>query len=346
MNITALHIAHLLPGCRAIAIAGLGVFERLLIPASYDAVNHLITPPSIRIVFEHDAQVASSDCLIDSIVRRESMTADEARRRIETDAAEIENTLLRQGRYEFSNVCTLRLASSGTIACTASDNFVDSLACGWLEPLMLRPLDAPVREAAAAGATAAAAAEVETSVVHRREIFSRSVRIAASTAAAIAVFAIVALVSGFVNRLSDSNADSPSMASVNPAARHVLDASVAGTAVEAPLVLVVNTPADGVDEARVRPVRSEESAARESRPETAEQTDGPYCLVVASFASRAEAETFINAYSNRISGLNVLESQGRIRVYARTGSDAAALTSEARQQGIYELFPSAWVCRR
>ncbi len=343
VNITALHISHLLPGCRALAVGGLGVFERLVIPSSYDPEHHLITPPSVRVVFERDCMAVSSDVLLESIERSCSMDRDEAARRVRTDVGAIEEALQRDGHFVIPSACTLTLdPSTGVISCLADDSFVDSSAYGWLEPLVVHPL-----AAAESNAEVADKSEREAEKINRNAAFPRSVRIAASSAAAIAVFAIVAIVLAFVNRISEPQ-KSQAMASVSLTSGH----SASGTgaqgvtpAAEAPLVLVFRTPADGVSEARVRADIPERERGEGSLEPHQEQRGSVYCLIVASLSSRAEAEAFV---AGRRSGpeLEILETQGRYRVYAMEGDDAASLMTLARESGIYDVYPSAWVCRR
>lgn len=73
-------------------------------------------------------------------------------------------------------------------------------------------------------------------------------------------------------------------------------------------------------------------------------SDGRYCLVVASLNSNAEARKFINA--NNAMKLQILEKDGRYRVYAISGNTIGDVQSQADATGLFDRFPGAWVCRR
>lgn len=67
-----------------------------------------------------------------------------------------------------------------------------------------------------------------------------------------------------------------------------------------------------------------------------------YCLIIASMATREEADRFI-ARNNK-QQLGVLPKDGRYRVYAATGTTAAGAQSAAAE--LADRYPDAWVCRR
>lgn len=339
MNITATHIAHLISHKRILAVGGLGVFERLCIPASYDSINHIITPPSVRIVFERSFVENSSPELLESLRRERSLCIGEAEAQIRTDAASIESMLYSHGRYQFGSAFTMTYnASTGVVKCQQNDTFVDKNAYSWLAPILMQPLESSEQTTETKSTTKTNIPEE----IHRN-IFSRTVRIAASSAAVIAVFAIVAFVTTFANRLGNE-IGIPTTASISTTTQPVVATPTLQTPTnEAPLVLVFRTPADAVDDtpATIRPTTR--TAVSTSTPTTG---TGRYCLIVASLANRAEAEQFISQHSTNDITLNLLESQGRFRVYAMEGIDAAGLTSEARASGLYDIYPQAWVCRR
>ncbi len=68
----------------------------------------------------------------------------------------------------------------------------------------------------------------------------------------------------------------------------------------------------------------------------------PYCLVVASHATRQQAEKQIAGNPN----LRILESGGRFRVYAATGKSIDEARQPLNQSDFANNYPDAWVCRR
>lgn len=365
MITTALHIAHLLPSRRELAVGGFGVFGRLVIPSSYDPASHLLTPPSVRIIFEHDTRCTSSPELTASLMRAHGMSADEAARRIEADAAAMEDAIRREGSLAIPGAGMIVYNGKfGEFTFRTDDDFLDESAYGWLEPLFISPLQTEESKPAEVAATAESAEERAERIARkleegddgeRRLIFRRWSRIAGSAAAAIGVFGLVALLT-VLNTHFHQPADSANMASVgiNTSAPAGIVAPVAPQN-DSHLVLVVRTPDDGVSEARVRPDRridaAEASAATEntspaqSVPEFSTPVAGGYCMIVASLASRAEAESFLAAHSNGALPLRIVETQGRYRIATLSGSTPGGVAAEARASGVYDAFPQAWVCR-
>lgn len=74
----------------------------------------------------------------------------------------------------------------------------------------------------------------------------------------------------------------------------------------------------------------------------------PYCVIVASLSSAEDAAKFIDEQyrSNPGMALDVLEKDGRYRVYAATGASKAAAQSMASDSRIARRFKGAWVCAR
>ncbi len=69
-----------------------------------------------------------------------------------------------------------------------------------------------------------------------------------------------------------------------------------------------------------------------------------YCLVIASLPSRAHAEEYIE--NSKTEQLEILEKDGRYRVYAATGESSKATLSNAKKSGLMAQYPKAWVCRK
>ena len=72
------------------------------------------------------------------------------------------------------------------------------------------------------------------------------------------------------------------------------------------------------------------------------ETDS-YCLVVASLENREQAEKYISNSKN--TQLSILEKNGYCRVYAATGATSKEVLSSARKAGLMQKYPNAWVCR-
>lgn len=310
-----------MPSRTSLSLAGFGTFERLELPAVYNPELHVVSPPTVTVMFRSAPEVATSVALVESVMRTEDCTSEQAEEMLLMEGRGLAEDLRACRRCAFEGLGEVYLDSEGDAAFRTSPDFVDAYGRCWLPKLELDPLHETAVEAPAAKA-------VETAV--DKDIFRRNLRIASSWAAAIMIVGVVAFVMALVNRydrpegvaVAGTMVASPAAVTPAPAAE-----------AEAPLMLVFRTPADGVDTARVRPVRSTEP-------------DGPYCLIVASLANADEAAEFIAQRASAAIPLYLLETQGRYRVYALAGDDPASVLAEAAQAGIDQVYPNVWVCRR
>ena len=69
-----------------------------------------------------------------------------------------------------------------------------------------------------------------------------------------------------------------------------------------------------------------------------------YCVVIASLTSRAQAEKFIASTGNR--NLQILEKNGKFRVYAATGATYNQALAVARNNGLLSRYNGTWVCKK
>lgn len=96
------------------------------------------------------------------------------------------------------------------------------------------------------------------------------------------------------------------------------------------------------------PLKSEQLLAdkpvSESKPSVRFNSSDSYMLIVASLPTRAGAEKFIRETPG--CQLDILEQDGKYRVYAATGSSSSEAASQKLRNGLSSRFPDAWVCRR
>lgn len=355
MNTAALHIAHIMAGVPSVSLAGLGTFERLAEPAVYNPETHVITPPRVSICFDYNPRVATGEELIQSVIAAEGCTRQAAESELAQCALMIVEDLRHRGSFAIPGLGVL----TGTPECAVLDrdrDFVDAYAACWLAPLELTPIfeqaytletPPPIDEEDEEETPPPLPVEPDDEEPPvRRNVFRRHLRVASSWAAAVLIFGVVALVTALVNRYDDGDVyvGANTMA-VSPA----VHALAAESEPNAPLLLVFRTPADGEDESRVRPETPEaqEEAAAEaaSRPSDS-APEGSFCLIVASLANSAEAASYIAENTTPEIPLYLLETQGRFRIYAAAGENPADVLAQARQTGLCDRYPNAWVCRR
>ncbi|MDE6207396.1 MAG: hypothetical protein K2M55_06265 [Muribaculaceae bacterium] len=326
------HIEHLLVAEGAVTVGGLGTFVVHTSPASIDGDE--LYAPSVQVAFDTCCQ-ADDSLLVSSVMRTDECDTSGATDRCTDAVNRFRQEVELSGRYAVGSLGEFR-GEAGAVNFVAADKAVGA---GWLKPLTLKPL--------AVDNPAETAEQVAEAV--RRTDFMRSLQRTASAAAAIAVFVLITfVVSQLPSRQNDSRTASiaPSLAvrSVDSHATPVQDS---------PLVLVLNTPADAACDVEAQdlagsayPLVNLDAAPELPAPEVIVGDTprlGRYVLVVASLATQTEADTYLRRHDD---GLRLLESEGRYRIYALTADTYTELQHMADAAGVYDRYPSAWICRR
>ncbi len=324
------HINYLLLTDGLVAIDGIGVFTLQCRNACINA-NGSISAPALYISFDAGVCADNAD-IIDSISLAENISYDEACAKVIASSAVLHEALSHGEHVPLGDFGTLYARpDTGEFA-------FDARYCTWYPELDISPIeikehqiaDAPERE--------------DDNIRRRRETFARYLRRTASSAAAIALIAVIAFVMAHMpaNEKSVSQLASMGIEKIqgNKTEEPVIALPGQSQASKSALVLILNTPADGCAPAKIRHRQAvEESAETDNAP-------GRYCLIVASLASQKEAETFIAAHSTTEMPLRLLAEQGRWRVCAVTAPTLEELNVAARNLGVYDAYPSAWAFRR
>ncbi|MCX4264459.1 MAG: hypothetical protein OSJ37_07075 [Muribaculaceae bacterium] len=328
MNTLLRHINHMLLADGFAAVDGLGVFVLNSRSAAVNA-NGSISAPFRYVSFEAGAP-ADNAAVVTSIAHAESISSDEASAKLLASLAVLHDTLAHGVHVPLGNLGTLYARpDNGTLAFDAEN-------VSWYKTLDIAPIEL-------AETTYAADSEDEM-LRRRRETFARYLRRTASSAAAIALVAVIAFV---MAHMPEHEKSVPQMASMgiekiqgNTSDETVLDISGQAQASKSALVLILNTPADGSAPAKIR--------HRQLVEEVVETNDAParYCLIVASLATQKDAEKFIAAHSTTEMPLRLLSEQGRWRVYALSAPTLDELNVAARNLGVYDAYPSAWAFSR
>lgn len=316
------HITHLLLKDNFVSVEGIGAFRLVRRSASLSA-NGVFSAPVQTVIFDADA-CCDNSALITSVVKAEKVESSVATHIVSSGISELKSELIRGGKVSISIYGILQRVEGRF-------EFVEDVAENWLPPLELTPI--AVRKTTEEAVDAA-----KDALANRREALTRSLQRTASSAAAIAVFALVAFIIAQLPTRQAPTAQVASMGIETISATSVEEPLIETPGVAEPhLVLVLNTPVDGTAPAKVRrqPVK------------TVEQS-GParYCLIVASLATEAECNKYLMAHSTTDMPLNVLEKDGRWRVYALSAPAVDELNAAARNLGVYDRYPSAWICRR
>ncbi len=327
MSILSLHISHLLWHDGQTSVPGIGVFR--LVRSCAAVGDTVLSAPSTRVVFEPLAD-AEADALVASVCRREGLDESAGRRFVEAECASLAASLEAGFSLDLPRIGTLTAdAITGELCFSVAGaaSVLPSLPALSIAPLAVPepPSGKQIEEAAGA-------------LARRRDEFERLLRRTASSAAAIAMFALVAFV---VSQLPSRNSvrQQASMAMQPFEEVQSCEEPVASAAnVEPALVLILNTPADASAPAKQR--------YKKAVPPDAVEVIGRYCLVVASLASEQEAMSYIRTHSTTGMPLRLLAEDGRWRVFALSGDSFDEVNAIARNLDVYSLYPSAWICRR
>lgn len=321
MNTTLRHISHLLRNCDLLVVPGLGVFSRRRIEAR--VCDGIFLPPYSELTFIEVQETGNHLELSRSIARSLAIDPEKAEMRMRDEIAEIRQ-MLSTGR-------AITIPGSGVLRQTGPHISFEAQAdtqswLSWLdniEPVVEEKQPMPDED------------EIE----ENRRTFLQSLRRTTSSAAAIALLALIAFVA---SQLPGNNSgDSKHIATMGiESIDNRIDeiTPLENPIPEKALVLIVNTPSDGMSivepctDIPVKPKEVESSA------------DDRYFLVVASLASREEAQRFIAVQPDDIS-LGLLEEDGRFRVYAASGPTFARTKTTADNNGIFDRYPQAWICK-
>ncbi len=300
-------------------LPGVGAFIPVMRSAEFE--GDVLSAPRLSVSFD-GSFAAEDDTLTLSVARKNECEINDAKLIVDQEVAELTHSLSIGRAVELPGVGSLSPLYS-TPEFHAFESFTSA---DWLEPLTLTPLE--VRRA-----SDAAVAKATEALEERRSSFMRALSRTASSAAAIAVLALITFVLTQLPGRGKTTAQTASFGIETIAPEPIEPLITTPGSTEPALVLILNTPSDGVAPARRR---VERHALQPDR----------YIMVVASLASEREANSFIKAHSKDNVELQVLPMDGRWRVFALSAPTFEEINALAKRQDIYSAFPSAWVCRR
>ena len=291
-----------------VAVPGLGTFVSRRVSSTLN--DNGVAAPGATTSFESYNGILADDDLCASLSRALECDTTQAAAIISDDIEGIRREISLDGMSAIPSCGILR--SNGTTL-----TFETATYDNWLQDLAIEPLG-----------KLETTDVVDAAAELRREAFMRSLRRTASSAAAIAIFALIAFI---FSQMPGRQTGDPQVASMGFEKSALPVQPIApGVQAEPSLVLIFNTPADA-------------SCPVESEPIAIAQLPAKYCLVVASLASRADAEDYVRTYGPEY---KILEKDGRYRIYTLTGDSFDTLNSAATASGEYTRHPNAWICRR
>lgn len=323
MNITLRHISHLLRNCDLLVVPDFGVFSRRHIEARI--CDGVFMAPSSELTFIEVRETSNNSELVLSIARSLAIEPEKAEMRLRDEIAEIRQ-LLSAGQ-------TICIPDTGFLRKNGDRITFEALTAGetkhWLTWISnIEPLaeeSKPLLD--------------EDEIDENRRTFLQSLRRTTSSAAAIALLALIAFVASQLPGHSTDDQTRFATIGLERIDSHISEPlPLENPMPEKALVLIVNTPSDGMSIVEPRAKTPQKTKMVES------SADDRYFLVVASLASREEARRFMEAQPDEIE-LGLLEEDGRFRVYAASGPTFAGTKATAENNGIFEHYPQSWICK-
>lgn len=338
MNNISEHIYYLTRRHDCIVVPGWGAFVSQYHPARLGDEGGEILPPARSLGF--NPSITHNDgMLASSVSRRNGIGYDNAVELIAEEVNALRHQLESDGEVAIPRVGVFRSNGEGTAifepfaGIDTSSEFIGLKAVG-VCPLSAKVKHAPETDSEEHG--------------HKDVIYlpiSRNIfKVAASLLLLIGL--------GFVLSTPLVVDDSVLQASMStPAVTMPEDVRPASTE---GLELFIAIPSDNggvsvIDTVECRAEAAEIVADIEDGPMTADglriDDNDSYCLVVASLASRELAEEYVAA-AGIGQQLEILEKDGRFRVYAATGATFSQAVLPLQDPAFAAEYPGAWVCRR
>lgn len=350
MNTIAAHLEYLLRKHDCVVLPGLGALLCNYVPAHFDdAAGGVLNPPG-RVLAFNELLSDSDGLLAASIARKEGISYEAGVRRMNEEVEMLRRQLDDCGEFQLGRLGRFCRRDGRLVFVADSLPSVNGFFYG-LKPVAPVPLavkDArPVAGNVITGGDAAPVAQ--------REAESRGFRSAYATGIVASLAVLVTIAMFLMPHIKiDKSVQMASIAPVpaasveehpvgNPADSKAL--AIEPGVAEAPHPVSEATP----DGATVCPEGNAPAEVIEANPVKAAEPAGvtmrfnesdPYCVIVASFPSKAQAETYIRRHST--GRLGILEKDDKFRVFAAT----AATYGGANEQKKLTGQSDAWVCRR
>ncbi len=325
MNSLVQHIEYLLTRHDCVVVPGVGAFLNIYHSAWFDAASSTFHAPSVTVGF--NPQINHNDWLLaDSFSRRSGITREAALDEVHDAVRGLLFQLKSDGEVSLGNIGSLRESGGETPV------FIPELTDFASDYAGLPSVDAT---------TVDDSTEVDDSQTDefRPAVASGVVRFIRIAACFILLIAAGVFFFIHSDRVTD---DRTQYASIESGFKTyaILDALFAGEKPEIPELLIASRKHDV--SAPAKPVRRTVT----NQPDTALRLDGsdPYLVIVASFATRTQAETFLKQHSGQ--RLGVCETDGNFRIYVASAQTLSGANTSLQSPAVTARFNQAWILRR
>ena len=351
------HIEILLLSNDCVIVPDLGGFMTHHVEARHDEEDNIFLPPLRTLGF--NPQLKMNDSLLaQSYVEAYDLSYPEALRRIEDEVNELKQHIETKGSYELNDIGTLSVNEDGKYLFTPCEAGILTPALYGLSSFEMKPIketvaaiakeepkekpaavvSIPIEEASAAEETNIVEEEPEEeerAIVIKMSWIRNAVAVAA---AVLAFFLMTTPVSNSESNLAISHLNNPMIAGIMPK-----DSNMKKITIEKK----VATPAPSDTMAPTQKIQQEPMASKSvSTPVAAEKPAKRYCIVLASYVSKKNANAFVEELQKK----GYKESEVFIRnevtrvIYGnfKTANDAYnKLQRIQKQKGLEE----AWVMK-
>lgn len=304
------HIEYLLQNHDYVVIPGFGAFIAHSVSASCEDSRQLKSPA--RVINFNNALIHNDGLLANSIMRKNAVSYDQAINLLSSDVAALKSQLFANKEFSFGRIGNFTLSEEQQVVFSPSDSEVAHLAYYGLPSIELRPIsnDADL-----------SASPAKKSPVYPT-VFSNMLKVAAS----IAILIVLAV--SLTTPISVSQTD---YAGINTIITHR----------EKEEKQVITTPADIDNHNQPTPaIASEQVGNEENVPK-----DGNFHIIIASFASKRQANRFIELSDEQ--NLSVIGSpQTLYRVSLMSGDSRSELEAVIEAQNLRNRYPDIWISRK
>lgn len=304
---------------------GIGALIAQHSPASIDEDGRL-TPPSRHLAF--NASITHTDGLIAaSVARLEGIDIDSAASKVSSMISAMKCQLDEQGEYAIGRLGTLRRNDDSSLSFEPFTGTSIAPAYIGLPEFSISEIGLGTPDQA-------------SGTTHKKVYYlpiSRNIfKLAASVAALIGLGIML------TTPVIEHNVNFASIGTPVTAQAPEPDFTITDPGIE--LSIALPDP----ETATATYVPAEAEPQPEITPAPAKAVTPPahrYFLIVASLPDRAKAEEYISA-NNSDNNMQILESDGRCRVYIATGATYAEAYNSINDSDRATRYPDAWVCRR
>jgi hypothetical protein len=350
MNTTICHIEFLVSAHNCVVIPGLGAILAHRQSAQISADASTIIPP--KRVYTFNGSLTQTDGLVErSIARSLNISYERAAAIVASDVDTMRHQLANDNCLSLGRIGTLENDAEGNTQFKSFDSDALTPAANWLQTVSVNKIDVSSKGDAAAA------------YGRNHRTLSPVARFMRVAAAAV-VLAIIAFASSTPITIQDANyaaialpeVKSPTHEFVPSTATPVLeirhDASVENVPVDTAArnayqreQRLVNNATPAAQAEATAPAPFAETTAQPAQPTVRISDSDAYCVIIASVANAAEAETYIAEAKRKYNeNCALLSNDGRYRIYAATAATSAQ--AHAIASVVSKRHPGAWVCAR